>query len=319
MCEPRRVSGASAPGRPRLGDRRAGRRGRSARSPRRWQESPAGPLTRQALEGFRRAAAAVRRLQAATAPEPGDSVVGLGVDQVNPPVLRLPAPRPASRAGEHRMAAASDLPSSSPPAAPPPTPSSSLVAGKTPAWWSATPLRLPPATAPSADTCDERRRERSLQEPRRQARPRGGSDSGCLDVRGRLQCASMLSFAVGQQYSRKDVQNEAGCPDAKGGTWDTGVVTPAVATDFVIFATVVDEGRTDHDYPNRWEDSSCRRLRWYHKNRPRIHWPSVRGNARWERTSPRVLAFFEGRSAFTYAGLATAIEGRSFTRTGERF
>ena len=28
-------------------------------------------------------AAAVRRLQAATAPEPGDSVVGLGVDQVN--------------------------------------------------------------------------------------------------------------------------------------------------------------------------------------------------------------------------------------------
>ena len=43
-------------------------------------------------------AAAVRRLQAATAPEPGDSVVGLGVDQVNRRFCGPPAPRPASRA-----------------------------------------------------------------------------------------------------------------------------------------------------------------------------------------------------------------------------
>ena len=49
--------------------------------------------------------AARRRTRPATGPtsgasEPGDSVVGLGVDQVKPPGLRPPAPRPASSAHE---------------------------------------------------------------------------------------------------------------------------------------------------------------------------------------------------------------------------
>ena len=55
--------------------------------------------------------------------------------------------RPLPRgAAEPRTAAAWDSPSSSPPAGPPPMLSSSPAAGRTPAWWNATPLRSPPAT-----------------------------------------------------------------------------------------------------------------------------------------------------------------------------
>ena len=115
----------------------------------------------------------------------------------------------------------------------------------------------------------------------------------------------MLTFVVGQQYTRKNVQQAVGSPDAKGGLWDTGVVTPKVAGDFVIFANVGGEGSTGHDYPNSWEGS---RLRWFHKNRSRIHWPSVQGmldgsvpvHVFWRRSKEDPL--------FMYAGLATPVE-----------
>ena len=92
-------------------------------------------------------AAAVRRLQAATAPEPGDSVVGLGVDLVNRRFTAACAAaglegRRTSHGGRVGLAveltargAATHAMSSSP------------AAGRTPAWWSATPLRSPPAPA----------------------------------------------------------------------------------------------------------------------------------------------------------------------------
>ena len=109
----------------------------------------------------------------------------------------------------------------------------------------------------------------------------------------------MLSFKVGEQYSRKDVQHAAGCPDARGGIWDTGVVTPKVAGDFVVFATVGGEGTTGHDYPNRWEGS---RLRWYHKRGSRFQWRSVQEMLH---GGVPVHVFWRHSKAdpFTYAGL----------------
>ena len=94
---PRRTSGtrlrrAPPPDGPGAGDRRDGRRGRHTRAARDAGEAvPVGPFTRHAIEGFRRTAAAAaptrrgqaRGLHAAISPEPGDSVVGLGVDQIN--------------------------------------------------------------------------------------------------------------------------------------------------------------------------------------------------------------------------------------------
>lgn len=71
----------------------------------------------------------------------------------------------------------------------------------------------------------------------------------------------MLRFDRGSKYTRPDVKERAGLSRyAKGGNWDTGVVEHE--NEFLIFANVGTEGRTGHNYGNRWE-GNC--LRWYHK------------------------------------------------------
>lgn len=81
----------------------------------------------------------------------------------------------------------------------------------------------------------------------------------------------MLRFDRGSKYTRPDVKERAGLSrDVKGGNWDTGVVEHD--NEFLIFANVGTEGRTGHNYGNRWE-GSC--LRWYHKAGSHLAWQSV--------------------------------------------
>ena len=113
----------------------------------------------------------------------------------------------------------------------------------------------------------------------------------------------MPTFEVGASYSRADVKGIAGLPrDAKGGIWDTGVVEHQ--TEFLIFANVGAEGRTGHDYDNRWEGDT---FRWYHKAGSRLHWPSV---AKLLEEGRAIHLFWRTSNAapFEYAGLARAIE-----------
>jgi 5-methylcytosine-specific restriction protein A len=81
----------------------------------------------------------------------------------------------------------------------------------------------------------------------------------------------MLTLERGRKYSRPDLKALAGLRrDAKGGNWDTGVVEHD--GQFIIFANVGTEGRTGHNYGNRWE-GTC--LRWYHKSGSHLAWDSV--------------------------------------------
>ena len=113
----------------------------------------------------------------------------------------------------------------------------------------------------------------------------------------------MLNFTRGATYSRPDVKERAGLPrDAKGGNWDTGVLEHRA--EFLIFANVGTEGRTGHYYGNRWEEG---RLRWYHKNRSCLGWPSVQ---RLLEAGRRIHVFWRKSNdgPFRYAGTAAALE-----------
>ena len=113
----------------------------------------------------------------------------------------------------------------------------------------------------------------------------------------------MLMFDQHSKYSRADVKELAGLPrDARGGNWDTGIMEHE--NEFVIFANVGTEGRTGHNYNNRWEEE---RFRWSHKGGSRLQWSSVQ---RLLEEGRRVHLFWrESNSApFEYAGLARAIE-----------
>ena len=113
----------------------------------------------------------------------------------------------------------------------------------------------------------------------------------------------MLNFNLDRKYHRADIKELAGLPrNGKGGPWDTGVVEHN--GEFLIFANVGTEGRTGHDYDNRWEGAF---LRWYHKRGSHRRWPSVRRLLDMESI---VHLFWRDVNAapFEYAGKAKAIE-----------
>lgn len=113
----------------------------------------------------------------------------------------------------------------------------------------------------------------------------------------------MLSFSRGKKYSRPDVKEKAGLSRrSKGGLWDTGIVEHE--GEFLIFANVGTEGRTGHDYGNRWEGT---RLRWYHKGGSQLTWPSVQQLLEPGRTI-HVFWRTSNDEPFEYAGLAAAVE-----------
>ena len=113
----------------------------------------------------------------------------------------------------------------------------------------------------------------------------------------------MLTFERGARYTRPDVKERAGLPrDAKGGNWDTGVV--AHENEFIIFTNVGTEGRTGHNYGNRWE-GSC--LRWYHKGGSHLGWRSVQKLLE-PAVSVHVFWRTSNEAAFEYAGPGRVVE-----------
>jgi 5-methylcytosine-specific restriction enzyme A len=113
----------------------------------------------------------------------------------------------------------------------------------------------------------------------------------------------VLRFEQGNRYTRPDVKALAGLSrGARGGNWDTGVVEHQ--SEFLIFANVGTEGRTGHNYGNRWEG---RHLRWYHKGGSSLRWDSVQRLLE----GGRVVHVFwrtSNEDAFEYAGTGNAIE-----------
>ena len=113
----------------------------------------------------------------------------------------------------------------------------------------------------------------------------------------------MLTFERGAKYKRPDVKERAGLPrNAKGGNWDTGVV--GHENEFIIFTNVGTEGRTGHNYENRWEG---RHLLWFHKNRSHLGWASVQMLLE-PTTTVHVFWRTSNAAAFEYAGTASALE-----------
>ena len=113
----------------------------------------------------------------------------------------------------------------------------------------------------------------------------------------------MLNFELGSRYTRSDVKERAGFSrKAKGGYWDTGVVEHE--NEFLIFANVGTEGRTGHNYGNKWEGSS---LRWYHKAGSHLAWQSVQKLLEPGR-SVHVFWRTSNEAPFEYAGMAIASE-----------
>lgn len=113
----------------------------------------------------------------------------------------------------------------------------------------------------------------------------------------------MLTFERGAKYTRPDVKERAGLHrDAKGGPWDTGVVEHE--NEFIIFTNVGTEGRTGHNYGNRWEGS---RLLWFHKGGSHLGWPSVQKLVE-PGCSVHVFWRTSNAAPFEYAGTARAVK-----------
>lgn len=110
----------------------------------------------------------------------------------------------------------------------------------------------------------------------------------------------MFVFEVGTEYSKRQIRKVIGHPEhARGGPLDTGVSEHN--GEFLIFANVGTEGRTGHDYDNRWEGSL---FRWSHKRGSTIYWPSVQRLL----SAERIHMFWrtDNQRVFKYAGLARA-------------
>ena len=113
----------------------------------------------------------------------------------------------------------------------------------------------------------------------------------------------MLHFIPGRKYYRADLKELAGLQrDAKGGLWDTGIVEHD--GEFLIFTNIGTEGRTGHNYDNRWEGDF---LRWSHKRGSHSGWASVK---KLLATKSVVHVFWRTSNAapFEYAGCANAVE-----------
>ena len=112
-----------------------------------------------------------------------------------------------------------------------------------------------------------------------------------------------MPLEIGQEYSRADVRGELGLSrKVRGGPWLTGVVLHD--GEFFIFAGVGVPGRTGHDYENSWVGEH---LRWYHKERSRMDWPSVQKLLR-PGTSIHLFSRSADRAPFEYHGYAIPVE-----------
>ncbi len=115
---------------------------------------------------------------------------------------------------------------------------------------------------------------------------------------------SAARFQRGQLYTRADVAERIGLPQAlrRGGNWDTGY--SRWDSEYFIFCNVGIAGTTGHDYPNRWDGKD---LVWSGKTGSRKDQPFLREMLS---GASAVHLFWRGelRTPFTYAGRAVAKE-----------
>ncbi len=113
----------------------------------------------------------------------------------------------------------------------------------------------------------------------------------------------MLSFERGKKYTRPDVKAQAGLSrNAKGGSWDTGVLEHE--NEFIIFTNVGTEGRTGHNYGNRWEGNL---LQWFHKAGSHLGWPSIQKLLE-PNSTVHVFWRTSNAAAFDYAGNGSPVD-----------
>lgn len=92
---------------------------------------------------------------------------------------------------------------------------------------------------------------------------RGGEGTKCFTILRRegfdvvSKRAVTPSFAIGATYTRDLIRKELKLNPVKGGNWATGHAR--LGKDTFIFANVESEGRTGHNYKNRWVDG---KLHW---------------------------------------------------------
>jgi 5-methylcytosine-specific restriction protein A len=118
----------------------------------------------------------------------------------------------------------------------------------------------------------------------------------------------MYSFAIGSQYSRKDIYRIIGIPvNTKGGNWDTGY--NKFKDDYFIFANVGIAGRTGHNYANKFIGNY---FRWYAKKGTNINQPQIN-----ELLNPLgyIYIFFRNDNShpFTFAGTGLPISHKDLS------
>jgi len=110
-------------------------------------------------------------------------------------------------------------------------------------------------------------------------------------------------FEVGKPYTKKDIYEILSVPDERRkGAWDTGY--REYNGEIFIFANVGTEGRTGHDYPNRWESDL---LHWVAKTNSHINQPIIK-----KLLSPsykkHIFTRIDNKAPFTYEGLGNVVE-----------
>lgn len=116
-------------------------------------------------------------------------------------------------------------------------------------------------------------------------------------------------FEIGKAYTREDVADAIGLsPEQRaGGAWMTGY--SRWSDEIFVFCNVETAGRTGHDYPNQWLGKD---LVWFGNARSAADQPLVRAMVSGD-LPVHVFWRGAGRSPFTYAGAAKALDVRLST------
>lgn len=111
----------------------------------------------------------------------------------------------------------------------------------------------------------------------------------------------MADFAVGDKYSRANIQTRLGLRAQTGGDWATGYHQHD--GEWFLFPNIGVAGRTGHDYDNRWVPEG---LHWYGKTGSHLGQPTIQSMLK---ASARVHLFTReaDRDPFEYRGLVVPV------------
>ena len=109
-------------------------------------------------------------------------------------------------------------------------------------------------------------------------------------------------FVVGVAYTREDITDLLGVPDAVGSHWYSAYHRHR--SEYYVFANVGASAGTGRDKPSRWEGE---RLRWFGKPGSRLSHPSIRMLLQ-PATPVRMFCREQRRAPFVYHGLVAPVE-----------